>query len=162
MTRTARITWTTDQKSRALLLVDRGNIHPIHEDVYSVLSTDGETSYMTTPDLCTCPAYVLGEGLRCYHRLAVILTRNLATKAAPAEPVTEAYAREADGVAFTVTLTPVPPGGWQERHYFTDGATRTLVASRRIPTSAVPATRQRLEAQGYRRAYDSATAGAEA
>jgi hypothetical protein len=152
MTRT-QITWTADQQSKALTLLDRGTIHPIHEDVYSVMSGDGEACYMTTPDVCTCPAYVLGEGLRCYHRLAVILFRNLPTKADAAESVTEAYVREADGVTFSVVLTPIPAAGWRERHYFSDGRTRALATTRRITSSAAHALRRRLDAQGYHRVY---------
>ncbi|WP_304455875.1 hypothetical protein [Nocardiopsis sp. YSL2] len=152
MTRT-HITWTTDQQSKALTLLDRGTIHPIHEDVYSVMSTDGETCYMTTPDVCTCPAYVLGEGMRCYHRLAVILFRNLPTKADHAERVTEVYVREADGVTFSVILKPVLAGGWREQHYFSDGRTRTLATTRRMTTSGANALRGRLDARGYRRVY---------
>ncbi|WP_415840266.1 hypothetical protein, partial [Nocardiopsis gilva] len=65
--------YTVNQLAKALEVIATGRIHPILADVYSVRSADGERSYITSPESCGCAAFVLGEGLRCYHRLAVAL-----------------------------------------------------------------------------------------
>lgn len=142
MTRT-HITWTPNQREKAMKVIQRGNIHPIHEDVYSVMSNDGETTYITSPDTCTCPAYVLGEGLRCYHRLAVVISRTLPDATAPARRP-ERYTLTVGGVDFAVLLMPDGDTWIQAQYIDGDLITRRACAD---PGSL----RRELAAKGFTR-----------
>jgi hypothetical protein len=49
--------------------------HPITDRVYLVESSDGNTTYRTSRDECTCPAG--RHGLHCYHQALVVALTEL-------------------------------------------------------------------------------------
>ncbi|WP_435111926.1 SWIM zinc finger family protein [Nocardiopsis synnemataformans] len=141
-----RITWAPHQREKAAKVIQRGTIYHIHHDVYSVMSNDGMTTYVTTLDTCTCPAYVKGDGLRCYHRLAVIMYRNL-----PDVPVsaraTERYALDSDGLLFSVMISPRDSGDWTERQYVGGD----LITARHLTDTEADSLRRQLATKGFTR-----------
>lgn len=72
-TTAAATTTKPDAINKAVELIEQGGILPLRgRRIFTVVSSDGERTYKTAAQGCTCPAGVRGRHV-CYHRVAAAI-----------------------------------------------------------------------------------------